>query len=132
MRWHPAALTARIRKIHDFLAVGAPALLLHETYYRALASDYDKKRRILYDGLRRAGFKCQLPEGAYYIFTDMSGFGMDDLGFARYLVEKIRVAAVPGSSSYHAGGETRLLFTFSKKDETLHAACERLERLKVK
>ena len=131
-------LTARIRKIHDFLTVGAPAplqqacvaaLMLPESYYRTLANEYDIKRRILYSGLRKAGFACELPEGAYYIFTDISGFGITDTEFARFLVEKIGVAAVPGSSFYHAGGETKLRFTFSKKDETLHDACKRLERL---
>lgn len=131
-------LTARIRKIHDFLTVGAPAplqracvaaLALPETYYRDLAADYDRKRKILFNGLQRAGFACQLPEGAYYIFTDIADFGMSDTEFARFLVEKIGVAAVPGSSFYHDGGETKLRFTFSKKDETLLDACDRLAKL---
>jgi L-glutamine---4-(methylsulfanyl)-2-oxobutanoate aminotransferase len=133
-----AALTARIRKIHDFLTVGAPAplqracvaaLQLPETYYRDLAADYDRKRRILYEGLKKAGFDCRLPEGAYYIFTDIAGFGMTDTEFARFLVEKAGVAAVPGSSFYHEGGETKLRFTFSKKDGTLEDACRRLEKV---
>ena len=131
-------LTERIRKIHDFLTVGAPAplqhacvaaLMLPETYYHDLAEEYDRKRKVLFNGLKKAGFSCQLPEGAYYIFTDISGFGMTDTGFARFLVEKIGVAAVPGSSFYHNGGQSRLRFTFSKKDETLLEACRRLERL---
>jgi aminotransferase len=133
-----AALTGRIRKIHDFLTVGAPAplqqacaeaLSLPESYYRSLAEEYDRKRRILFTGLRKAGFECTMPEGAYYIFTDISGFGMTDTGFARYLVEKAGVAAVPGSSFYHTGGQTKLRFTFSKKDETLVEACRRLEKI---
>lgn len=133
-----AGITERIRKIHDFLTVGAPAplqqacvtaLLLPETYYRNLAEEYDRKRKILFKGLRRAGFACQLPEGAYYIFTDISESGMKDSEFARFLVEKIGVAAVPGTSFYHTGGQTKLRFTFSKKDETLHEACRRLEHL---
>jgi aminotransferase len=128
-------LTSRIRKIHDFLTVGAPAPLQHacvtalrlpESYYRDLARSYDRKRKILYEGLRKAGFSCQLPDGAYYIFTDIAGFGMSDTDFARHLVEKAGVAAVPGSSFYHDGGETKLRFTFSKKDETLQEACRRL------
>jgi len=131
-------ITARLRKIHDFLTVGAPAPLQHacvaalrlpESYYRGLARDYDRKRKILFDGLRHAGFACQLPEGAYYIFTDITGSGMTGTEFARYLVEKAGVAAVPGSSFYHEGGETKLRFTFSKKDETLFEACRRLETL---
>ncbi len=132
------AITERIRKIHDFLTVGAPAplqracvaaLLLPESYYRELAQEYDRKRRILFDGLRKAGFSCELPEGAYYIFTDISSFGMSDTEFARFLIEKIGVAAVPGTSFYHEGGETKLRFTFSKKDGTLEEAGRRLEEL---
>jgi aminotransferase len=131
-------ITARLRKIHDFLTVGAPAPLQHacatalrlpESYYRELASDYDRKRKILYNGLRKAGFSCQLPEGAYYIFTDIGEFGMSDVDFARRLVTEYGVAAVPGSSFYHEGGETKLRFTFSKKDETLAEACLRLEKI---
>ena len=96
--------TARLRKIHDFLTVSAPAPLQHscvaalrlsESYYPELAREYSRKRRILFDGLRHAGFACQLPEGAYYIFTDIAGFGMKDTEFARCLVEKAGVAAVP-------------------------------------
>ncbi|MDD1681496.1 MAG: aminotransferase class I/II-fold pyridoxal phosphate-dependent enzyme [Methanoregula sp.] len=128
-------ITSRLRKIHDFLTVGAPAplqqacvaaLQLPGSYYKELAQDYDRKRKILYNGLRKAGFSCKLPEGAYYIFTDIGESGMDDVGFARRLVEKAGVAAVPGSSFYHDGGETKLRFTFSKKDETLVEACKRL------
>lgn len=132
------ALTGRIRKIHDFLTVGAPAPLqracvaaldLPESYYRELAEEYDRKRRILYRGLKKAGFTCELPQGAYYIFTDISGFGMSDTEFARHLIETAGVAAVPGSSFFAGGGTTNLRFTFSKKDETLHEACRRLEAL---
>ena len=132
------SLTSRIRKIHDFLTVGAPAplqracaaaLTLPESYYTELAADYDRRRRILFAGLKKAGFACELPQGAYYIFTDISSFGMSDTAFARHLIETVGVAAVPGSSFYHHGGETKLRFTFSKKDETLEEACRRLEQL---
>jgi aminotransferase len=134
-------ITSRIRKIHDFLTVGAPAplqracvtaLSLPESYYRDLAEMYDRKRKILFDGLKKAGFSCELPEGAYYIFTDISGCGMTDTAFARHMIETVGVAAVPGSSFYHAGGETKLRFTFSKKDETLIEACRRMENLDLK
>jgi len=134
------AISSRIRKIHDFLTVGAPAPLqqacvaalnLPESYYQDLAAEYDRKRKILYAGLKNAGFACELPEGAYYIFTDISGFGMKDAEFARHLVERNGVAAVPGSSFYSHGGEGRLRFTFSKKDETLVEACRRLEGLEL-
>lgn len=133
-----SALTSRIRKIHDFLTVGAPAPLqracvaaleLPDSYYRGLAAEYDRKRQILHNGLKKAGFSCDLPQGAYYIFTDITSFGMKDSDFARHLVETAGVAAVPGSSFFHNGGETKLRFTFSKKDETLHEACRRLESL---
>ncbi len=135
-----ADITERIRKIHDFLTVGAPAplqqacvaaLLLPESYYRNLAEEYDRKRRILFKGLQNAGFRCGIPEGAYYIFTDISESGMEDTEFARLLIDKNGVAAVPGSSFYHTGGQTKLRFTFSKKDETLHEACRRLEHLSL-
>jgi len=136
-----AELTGRIlRKIHDFLTVGAPAplqqacaevLALPESYYRGLATEYDRKRKILFNGLRKTGFSCSLPEGAYYIFTDIDGFGMKDTEFAQYLVEKVGIAAVPESSLYHHGGDTKLQFTFSKKDETLIEACNRLEKIKL-
>jgi len=131
-------LTARIRKIHDFLTVGAPAplqqacaaaLRLPESYYKELAAEYDRKRKILYKGLRDAGFACELPQGAYYIFTDIAGFEKNDVEFARHLIETAGVAAVPGSSFYHEGGETKLRFTFSKRDETLEEACRRMKQL---
>ncbi|NLD57063.1 MAG: aminotransferase class I/II-fold pyridoxal phosphate-dependent enzyme, partial [Methanomicrobiales archaeon] len=135
-----AAISSRIRKIHDFLTVGAPAPLQHacvtalnlpDTYYTELAAEYNRKRMILFNGLKKAGFACELPEGAYYIFTDISGFGMDDMAFARHLVENVGVAAVPGSSFYSHGGTDKLRFTFSKKDETLVEACRRLEGLEL-
>ena len=134
------ALSGRIRKIHDFLTVGAPAplqaacavaLSLPDSYYRGLARLYESKRRKLFKGLSDAGFRCRLPEGAYYIFTEISDFGMPDIDFARYLVEKGGIAAVPGSSFYHDGGADRLRFTFSKKDETLDEACRRLQELNI-
>ncbi len=133
-----AALTGRIRKIHDFLTVGAPAPLqqacvaalgLPAKYYRDLAADYDRKRRLLHRGLQKAGFSCELPGGAYYLFAEIGEFGMTDTEFARHLVETAGIAAVPGSSFYHDGGTDRLRFTFSKSDETLEEACRRLGRL---
>ena len=130
-----ASLTGPIRKMHDFLTVGAPAplqracitaLRMPEAYYRELAASYDRKRKILYQGLIDAGFSCTLPGGAYYILADIGRSGMDDREYARYLVEHAGVAAVPGSSFYCSGGKNLLRFTFSKKDETLEEACRRL------
>jgi aminotransferase len=132
-------LMGPIRKIHDFLTVGAPAPLQHacvaalklpDSYYTELARMYDHKRRLLYKGLKDAGFKCRLPEGAYYIWTDISGFDKTGIDMARYLVKDIGVASVPGSSFYSTGGQDKLRFTFSKKDSTLEEACRRLEKLR--
>ncbi|HWQ67500.1 MAG TPA: aminotransferase class I/II-fold pyridoxal phosphate-dependent enzyme [Methanospirillum sp.] len=133
-----ASLTDEIRKIHDFLTVGAPAPLQHacvtacklpSSYYYDLAQMYTQKREILYQGLKSAGFPCEKPHGAYYLFTDIEKFDMDDLTFARYLVEEIGVAVVPGSSFFRTGGSNKVRFTFSKKEQTLHEACDRLEKL---
>lgn len=133
-----ASLTDEIRKIHDFLTVGAPAPLqnacvtackLPASYYQDLAQMYSDKREILFQGLKKAGFSCQKPQGAYYLFSDITNFGMDDITFARHLVEKIGVAVVPGSSFFRNGGSDKVRFTFSKKEQTLTEASERLEKL---
>ncbi|VVB85699.1 Aromatic-amino-acid aminotransferase 2 [uncultured archaeon] len=135
-------LTSAIRKVHDFLTVGAPAPLQHacvtamgfpDSYYKELARMYDGKRKLLYKALIKAGFKCRMPEGAYYILADIpEGTGMDDMAFARYMVSKVGVAAVPGSSFYKSeAGRHKLRFTFSKKDETLMEAARRLEKLEI-
>ncbi len=135
-------LTSAIRKVHDFLTVGAPAPLQHacvsalrfsESYYEELAGMYDGKRKLLYNALIKAGFKCSLPEGAYYILADIpEGTGMDDTAFARYMVSEVGVAAVPGSSFYRSeAGKHKVRFTFSKKDETLMEAARRLEGLSI-
>lgn len=135
-------LTSAIRKVHDFLTVGAPAPLQHacvtalrfpDSYYNELIKMYDGKRRLLYNALTKAGFGCMMPEGAYYILADIpQGTGMDDTAFARYMVSKAGVAAVPGSSFYRSeAGKRKLRFTFSKKDETLMEAARRLEKLRI-
>lgn len=98
-------------------------------YYDDLATLYDRKRRLLHNGLVRAGLPCAPPEGANYLFCDISGFDTDDLIFADLLVEEVGIAAVPGSSSYAGGGSDQIRFTFSKGDETLAEACRRLKRL---
>jgi aminotransferase len=138
----PAELTNAIRKVHDFLTVGAPAPLqeaaavalgLPDTYYERLANDYRFRRDALLSSLEDAGFLCYVPRGAYYIMTDVSAFGFpDDVAFARHLVESIGIATVPGSSFYHSpeGGRQKLRFTFCKKKETLDAAAARLKKLK--
>ena len=142
--WAIAApeVTAAIRKVHDFLTVGAAAPLQEAgavalqflpEYYTTLASEYAQRRERLLGILTGAGFKCFKPRGAYYIMTDISAFGfVDDVAFAKYLVTKIGVAAVPGSSFYRdpADGRTHLRFTFCKTEKTFRAAAERLAKLK--
>ncbi|PYR18402.1 MAG: aminotransferase [Acidobacteria bacterium] len=137
----PPALTGPIRKVHDFLTVGAAAPLqeagavalgLADDYYAKLAASYRGRRDVLLDILDRHHFTCYKPYGAYYIMTDISAFGFrDDLEFARYLVKDVGVAAVPGSSFYKnaAVGRTKLRFCFCKRDETLQEADRRLEKL---
>jgi aminotransferase len=137
----PPETTAAIRKVHDFLTVGAAAPLQEagavalgfpESYYETLAAEYLKRRDRLLGILEDAGFRCFRPRGTYYIMTDISAFNFpDDVAFARYLVEKIGVAAVPGSSFYSnpADGSRQLRFAFCKTEETFRAAAERLARL---
>jgi aspartate/methionine/tyrosine aminotransferase len=137
----PPSLTGAIRKVHDFLTVGAPAPLqeagavalgLPDEYYARLAADYQRRRDVLLDILQRHHFTAYKPDGAYYVMTDISVFGFsDDVEFARYLVKEVGVAAVPGSSFYsHAAtGRSKLRFCFCKRDETLAEADQRMERL---
>ncbi len=137
-----AEASAAIRKVHDFLTVGAAAplqeagavaLKFPAEYYTTLASEYAQRRDRLLGILTSAGFKCFKPRGAYYIMTDISAFGFrDDVAFAKYLVTEIGVAAVPGSSFYRdpADGRTHLRFTFCKTEKTFQAAAERLAKLK--
>lgn len=137
----PGPLSAAIRKVHDFLTVGAPAPLQEAAasalesppdYYSRLADQYREKREYLVPALEAAGFRAFRPRGAYYVMTDISGFGFDDdVAFARHLVANVGVAAVPGSSFYHepSAGRQRLRFHFARRRETLEAAVERLNRL---
>jgi L-glutamine---4-(methylsulfanyl)-2-oxobutanoate aminotransferase len=139
-----AEITNAIRKLHDFLTVGAPAplqeagaaaLSLPRSYYQGLADGYLKRRDRLLSALTEAGFQCFLPRGAYYIMTDISRFGFcDDLAFTEHLVKDIGVAAVPGSSFYSNGrdGAQQVRFAFCKRDETLDEAARRLRRLERK
>ncbi len=134
-------LTSGIRKVHDFLTVGAAAPLqeagvvalnLPDEYYAHLAKEYVERRDLMLGILEGAGFKTYKPYGAYYIMTDCSSLGYDDdVTAARALTETIGVASVPGSSFYSEPdlGRTKLRFSFCKKLETLHAAGERLARL---
>jgi aminotransferase len=134
----PPSLTGAIRKVHDFLTVGAAAPLqeagavalgLPDQYYVDLAAEYQRRRDVLLEILERRHFTCYRPYGAYYIMTDIAAFGFaDDVAFARYLIKDVGVAAVPGSSFYQnpAKGRTKLRFCFCKKDATLAEADRRL------
>lgn len=138
----PPEISGAIRKVHDFLTVGAAAplqqagavaLRLPETYYEKLAADYRVRRDRTLAMLESAGFRCFKPRGAYYIMTDISAFGFsDDVAFTRHLIEKIGVAPVPGSSFYSnpADGGQQVRFCFCKTDATLSAAEERLRKLR--
>jgi aspartate/methionine/tyrosine aminotransferase len=139
----PAELTDAIRKVHDFLTVGAPAPLqegvaaalesLGQDFYDGLARDYRRRRDVLYDALVGAGFRCALPEGAYYILADFSGLASiaaapNDTDFALWLSREIGVTPVPGSSFFHdpADGRSLVRFVFCKTDDVLEEAARRL------
>jgi aminotransferase len=138
----PPRITDAIRKVHDFLTVGAPAplqeagasaLSLPESYYMKLAEGYRKRRDHLVPALEEAGFRCFLPRGAYYVMTDIQAFGFEnDVAFTKYLVSQIGVAAVPGSSFYRdpKDGAQQVRFAFCKKEETLDEAAKRIRQVK--
>lgn len=140
----PETLTDAIRKMHDFLTVGAPhplqhagvvALNLPPSYHQELVAKYDKNRKRLLKSLTEAGFRCHQPEGAYYIMTDITDFDFpDDTAFAHWMVEEIGVGGVPGSSFYSRPhlGKTKFRFMFSMADNILAEAGERLMQIKTK
>jgi aminotransferase len=139
----PPEVTNAIRKMHDFLTVGAAAplqqagstaLRLPESYYQQLCDGYRARRDRMLAGLEQARFRCFRPHGAYYIMADISAFGFpNDVEFARYLVREIGVGVVPGSSFYRdpASGAQQVRFTYCKKDATLDEALRRLEKLRA-
>jgi aminotransferase len=134
-------LSIGIRRVHDFLTVGAAAPLqaaavvalgFPEAYYEQLAADYRERRDTLVPALAEAGFRIHEPAGAYYVMTDIAGLtDEDDVTFARRLIDDPGVAGVPGSSFFSRPelGRTKIRFAFPKRLETLRAATERLSRL---
>src|SRR5687767_10475533 len=137
----PPDITLAIRKVHDFLTVGAAnplqhagayAMSLPPSYYNELQREYQRKRDFIVPVLRDAGFKCDSPDGAYYVMADISEFGFsNDVEFTKHLIREIGVAVVPGSSFYENRemGSQMVRFCFCKLDETLEAAAERLRKL---
>ncbi len=134
-------LTQAIRTVHDFITVCAPtplqratieALNMPENYYTQLAESYARKRSYMLGSLNSLGFKCVEPQGAYYILADFRELSKkDDFAFAEYLVERPKVAVVPGSSFYstEGAGHTMVRFAFPKRDQTLREAIARLRRV---
>lgn len=135
-------LTESVRKVHDFLTVGAAAPLQQagvvalnspDEYYQRLASDYRQRRDTMLALLENAGFRCFRPNGAYYIMTDIAGFDMaGDYEMVRHMIEHAGVAAVPGSSFFAdpRDGRDLVRFCFCKKPETLQEAGQRLACLR--
>ena len=136
----PAHLTNAIRKVHDFVTVGAPhplqvaaatALRFPDHYYVELLDAYRERRDFLLEILDDAGFTAYPPDGAYYVMTDISQFGEDDVSLAHRMVRDIGLATVPGSSFYlePERGRRQIRFSFPKKMETLRRAADRLKQL---
>ena len=135
----PALLTSAIRKVHDFLTVGAPAplqaaaataLAFGPEYFQQLAADYAQRRELLGRALERVGLRVFQPRGAYYMMTDFSALSpLDDVQFALELVRRGGVATVPGSSFFLDPSEGRRLvrFCFAKRLATLERAAAVLE-----
>ncbi|MGI8496808.1 MAG: pyridoxal phosphate-dependent aminotransferase [Gemmatimonadaceae bacterium] len=140
----PERQSVGIRKVHDFLTVGAPAPLqaaaavgmaFDADYYNRLAMDYRARRDLLVTALTEAGFTFAVPEGAYYILAEFRGLSdLPDDEFARWMIREIGVATVPGSSFYHDPelGRSLVRFAFCKKAETLERAAERLALLRAR
>jgi aminotransferase len=140
----PPDLSAAIRKVHDFLTVGAPAplqeaaagaLALGAGYYEKLGTEYQRRRDLFLPLLESAGFRASVPQGAYYIMAEYPDIGIgSDVEFTRHLIEKVGVAVVPASSFSRAGdadATRRVRFCFPKRDETLLEAGRRLQALRA-
>ena len=138
----PEKESVAIRKVHDFLTVGAAhplqiavaeALDLPASFYVELLGDYQERRDAIVDGLRDCGFEVSAPDGAYYVMAGIDSLGAsDDVSFARRLVEEAAVATVPASSFYHdpALGRRHIRFSFPKKIETIERGLVALRALR--
>lgn len=138
----PPEITDTIRKVHDFLTVGAAAPLqeaavtglnFDDDYYKELQQHYTEKKDFFLKGLDKLNLKYTNPQGAYYVMVDVSEFGVtDDVAFCEWLTAEVGVAAVPGSSFFKSNTNNFIRFHFAKNEETLRAALERLETLREK
>ncbi|MBS4880922.1 MAG: aminotransferase class I/II-fold pyridoxal phosphate-dependent enzyme [Firmicutes bacterium] len=138
----PEAITERIKKVHDFLTVGAaaplqeaviPGLNFGQDYYDKLQATYTHKRDLFLKGLKDVGLEFSEPQGAYYVLMDITPFGYDnDLEFCQVLAKEVGVGAVPGSSFFREPVNHLIRFHFAKKDETLNEALNRLEAIHKK
>ena len=132
----------RVKKVHDFLTVGAAAPLMEaavvglefeENYYKELQAHYTHMKELFVGGLKELGFTITEPQGAYYVLLDVSEFGVkDDVAFCEWMAEHVGVAAVPGSSFFREDVHHLIRFHFAKKDETLQEALRRLADLRTK
>lgn len=132
----------RVKKVHDFLTVGAAAPLMEavvvglnfgDDYYTELQNHYTHMKNIFVNGLRNIGLDFVEPQGAYYIMVDISEFGYkDDYQFCLDLAEKVGVGAVPGSSFFRENVNRYVRLHFAKKDETLYSALDRLADIRKK
>lgn len=132
----------RVKKVHDFLTVGAAAPLMEaavtglnfgDEYYEELASHYAHMKEVFVGGLEKLGLKYTDPQGAYYVLVDVSEFGVkDDLKFCEWMIRNVGVAAVPGSSFFREDVNNLVRFHFAKNDDTLNEALSRLATLKEK
>ena len=138
----PERIIDRVKKVHDFLTVGAAAPLMEaatvglcfpDTYYDALRAHYTHAKNLFCDGLRQFGLRFSEPQGAYYVLLDVSEYGVsNDLHFCEWLAEHVGVGAVPGSCFFREEVNHLIRFHFAKRDETLTAALDRLSELDVK
>ena len=132
----------RVKKVHDFLTVGAAAPLMEAavvglefegSYYKELQAHYTHMKELFVGGLKELGFTITEPQGAYYVLLDVSEFGVkDDVAFCEWMAEHVGVAAVPGSSFFREDVHHLVRFHFAKKDETLKEALKRLADLRIK
>ena len=138
----PERIIDRVKKVHDFLTVGAAAPLMEaatvglcfqDSYYEGLQAHYTHMKHLFCDGLRQSGLEFTDPEGAYYVMLDVSKYGVkDDLHFCEWLAEHVGVGAVPGSCFFKEDVHHLIRFHFAKRDETLQAALDRLSKLDSK